>query len=365
MPVGAASAFLTRNAPAITLVPDGSGFLAAWSAGAPSHIFAARLDASFKPTVVREIEPYLGPAYDAIYPDIAAVDGGYAIVWLERERINQPRASAVILRRLSPSFEPSPATQVTWTVDTGIARIAGSDGGVISVLEPQGFIYKVDVNGGSSLTKISDFTVDDAVFAHGAPAALTAAEYRPPAYSYYPFCGWPCPMTSPHWAMRVQVNHAALGATFDNEIAKTTIGFGGGMYLVAWLSDVTKQVGQVNAVRIRADGQALDNFFFTPRFLGTFTPGGAAMRPSIASDGQRFVIAWQSGTDLVGASMLPNGITENFTLAAAPAAVRSPILVFVTPGRFALAYETQSDAEHRQLNFRYVDFVKFRQRSSR
>ncbi|HYU23729.1 MAG TPA: hypothetical protein VEO74_00880, partial [Thermoanaerobaculia bacterium] len=86
-------------------------------------------------------------------------------------------------------------------------------------------------------------------------------------------------------------------------------------------------------------------------------------RPSIAWDGERFLIAWPSGSDIVGATLMPDGRFQNFTLAAAPA--RNPIVVGVMPGRFALAYEVQIDPEHRQLDFRYVDFKVFHRRPSR
>jgi hypothetical protein len=363
MPIGASSAFATRIAPAMALVPDGNGFIAAWSAGAgPCHIYAARLNASFEPVAIRELEPFLGTAYDAIDPDIAAVDGGYALVWLERERIDQPRAAAVILRRLSPTLEPSSATMVTWTGDNGIARIAGGDARAVSVLVPQGFVYTVDLNGGSSLAKVTDWTIEDAAVAHGAPVGVTAVEYLPPQYTYFPLCGWPCPFTSPHWSLKVKVDRSAFATTFSDEVARPAVGFGGGVVLVTWLSDVSKPVGQINAVRIPAEGQLLDNFK-APRNLGSYTPGGASMRPSIAWDGERFLIAWPSGSDIVGATLMPDGRFQNFTLAAAPA--RNPIVIGIKPGRFALAYEVQIDPEHRQLNFRYVDFKVFRQRPSR
>lgn len=362
MPIGAPSAFLTRTAPAMALLPDGGGFIAAWSAGAnPSHIVAARLNASFKPMVIRDLEPFLGPAYDAIYPQIAAIDGGYALVWLERERISQPRASAVILRRLSPELQPSEARMVTWTGESGTARVAGGDAGAVSVLVPQGFVYTVDVNGGSNLTKISDWNIDDAVFGHGAPTGITAALFKPPQFTYFPLCGWPCPLTSPHWSVVAKVDNSAAGATFDNEIGRAAIGFGGGLFVVAWVSDVTKAAGQLNVVRIRADGKTLDNFA-APSSLGSIA-NGATSRASIAWDGERFLIAWQNGSGIAGAAMTPGGQAQTFMLAAAPLA-QNPVVAGVMPGRFALAYEVV-DAEHRQINFRYVDFVRFRQRPSR
>jgi hypothetical protein len=366
MPVANASPYATRIAPPIALVPDGNGYIAAWSAGTnPSHVFVARLNAAFEPVVVREIEPFLGTAYDAIYPDVAAIDGGYALVALERERIDQPRPSAVILRRLSPALDASGATLVTWTGDGGgIARITGGDARAVSVLAPHGFIYTVDVNGGSSLAKVSNSAIDAATVPRDAPLGITAVTYLPPRYTYYPFCGWPCPFTSPHWSVGATVGGFGSGATYDNEIAWPAIGSGGGMYLVTWLSDVTKRTGQINAVRIRADGQLLDKFD-SPRSLGTFTPGGISTRTSIASDGQRFLVAWESDGDLAGAVLQPNGLLQNVTLATGPGQERNPLVVAVMPDRFALAYEVQVDDAHRELRFRTVDFKVFHRRAAR
>jgi len=370
MPIANASRYATRIVPPVALVPDGNGFIAAWSAGTnPAHIFVARLNAAFEPVVVRDLEPFLGTAYDAIYPDIAVIDGGYALVALERERIDQPRAFAVILRRLSPALEASGATLVTWTGDGGgIARITGGDAHAVSVLVPQGFVYTVDVNGGSSLAKISNGTVDVATIPRDAPLGIASATYQPPRYTYYPLCGWPCPLTSPHWSMGMQVgaqpNSFGYGAVYDNEVARPAIGFGGGMYIVAWLSDVSKHTGQISAARVRADGQLLDKFD-SPRSLGTFTPGGASMRPSVASDGQRFLVAWESDGDLAGAVLLPNGLLQNVTLATGPGEERNPLVVGVMPDRFALAYEVQVDDAHRELRFRTVDFKVFHRRAAR
>ncbi|HKS21453.1 MAG TPA: hypothetical protein VJZ76_01545 [Thermoanaerobaculia bacterium] len=366
IPVANASPFATRIAPPIALVPDGNGFIAAWSAGTnPSHIYAARLNAAFEPVAIREIEPFLGTAYDAIYPDINAIDGGYALVALERERIDQPRQSAVILRRLSSALEPSAATLVTWTGENGgIARITGGDAHAVSVLVPHGFVYTVDVNGGNSFTKISNSPIDAATVPRGAPLGITAVTYRPPQYTYYPLCGWPCPLTSPHWSVGATVGDFGFGAIYDNEIARPAIGFGGGMYLVTWLSNLNKPPGQISAARIRADGQPLDKLD-SPRTLGTFTPGGIYSRTSNASDGQRFLVAWESGGDLAGAVLLPNGLLQNVMLATGPGQERNPLVVAVMPDRFALAYEVQVDYTHRELRFRYVDFVQFRRRAVR
>ncbi|HEY6138175.1 MAG TPA: hypothetical protein VI670_10475 [Thermoanaerobaculia bacterium] len=366
MPVANASPFATRIAPAVSLVPDGNGFIAAWSAGTnPSHIYVARLNAAFEPVVLREIEPFLGTAYDAIDPDIAAVDGGYALVALERERIDQPRPFAVILRRLSSALEPSAATLVAWTGESGgIARIAGGDARAVSVLVPNGFLYTIDVNGGSSLAKITNATIDAATIPRGAPLGIATVTYRPPQYTYYPLCGWPCPLTSPHWIVGATVGGFGFGATYDNEIARPAIGFGGGMYLVTWLSDLNKPAGRISAARIRADGQLLDKLD-SPRTLGTFTPGGISSRTSNASDGQRFLVAWESGGDLAGAVLLPNGLLQNVMLATGPGQERNPLVVAVMPNRFALAYEVQVDDAHRELRFRYVDFVQFHRRAAR
>jgi len=51
--------------------------------------------------------------------------------------------------------------------------------------------------------------------------------------------------------------------------------------------------------------------------------------------------------------------------AATPADERNPVVVGVKPGRFALAYEVIVDDQHRELRFRYVDFVQFRRRAAR
>ncbi|HEV2722674.1 MAG TPA: hypothetical protein VG323_21805 [Thermoanaerobaculia bacterium] len=138
----------TRAAPAMALAPDGDGFIAAWSAGAgPSRIYVARFGSSFEPrSPVREIPALEGEAYDAVYPDVARIDGGYGLVWLERERIAQPRVAIVILTRLSLDLAPSPATIVSPISDGSVARTAGGDAHAVSVLA-QGSFVTIDTNG--------------------------------------------------------------------------------------------------------------------------------------------------------------------------------------------------------------------------
>ena len=351
------SPFSTRAAAAMSLARDGNGFVAAWSAGAaPLRVYAARLNASMKPiSPIREFEPLLGAAYDANYPHIAPIDGGYAIVWLERERIMQPRAANVVLRRLSASFEPSPAMSLGPVRDAGLARIVGGDADALTVLV-QGNVVTIDRFGGSTLAPINDWDVEDAV-TRGAPIAVTTRQFAPPP----PFFSGG---SVGSWNLKMQFDRSTFNGSSTNEVSGPSIGFGGGMYLVAWLDNVAKIAGQVNAVRIDTQGRLLD-LFFRPLSLGSFAGNVRDTRPSIAWDGERFLIAWQSAHDIAGATLTPDGHVQTFTLVATAADERDPIVVGVIPGRFGLAYEVRVDEQHRQLNFRYVDFKAFRQRPSR
>ena len=357
------SRFDTRITAAMALAHDGNGFVAAWSAGSsPSRIFAARLNGSFQPIgAVREIPTYQGDAFDANYPDIAPVDGGYALVWLERERSAMMQPARLILRRFSPAFEPLEPAAVAFTPDTSFARVVPGAGGALSILVKPGFAYTIDAHGVTNLVNIGDIS-DDVVAPPGVPIAGTGVEFKPPQASYYTWCGWPCPLTSPHWQIKAQVGNTLLGTTFDQEIARSGIGFGGGLYVVAWFDNLSKAPGFVRASRIRAsDGEMLD-IFARSRTLGTFNPFSTPSRPSIAWDGERFLIAWASDGDIAGASMTPDGRVDTFTLAATAADERAPLVVGVMPGRFALAYEIRIDDQHRQLAMRYVDFKVFSRR---
>jgi len=162
----------------------------------------------------------------------------------------------------------------------------------------------------------------------------------------------------------VQFDGSTFNGSSTNEVSGPSIGFGGGMYVVAWLDNVAKIAGQVNAVRIDSQGRLLD-LFFRPLSLGSFAGNVRDTRPSIAWDGERFLIAWQSAHDIAGATLTRDGHVQTFTLVATTADERDPIVVGVMPGRFALAYEVQIDPEHRQLNFRYVDFKVFHRRAAR
>jgi len=362
------SPFSTRAVPAMALARDGDGFVAAWSAGAaPSRIYAVRLNASFKAiSPIREFAPYFGAAYDANYPDIVPIDGGYALVWLERERIAQPRLAIAVLARLTPAFEPSRATVVTVAADSSLARVVGGNSDSVSVLV-QGNVFTVGVNGAETQTAISAAGVDDAV-TRDAPIAVTTHVFHP-GFTCISFCGG-IPNRPATWTLDVQINHSTFSGTLSSEPSGPSIAYGGGVYVVVWFDSVNLPSGDVNAVRFR-DGAQLEPFNAAPK-LGSRAVNGRETRPSVAWDGERFLIVWQTRSpfdsftyDLAGAVLTPDGHVQSFPLVTTPADERNPIVVGVMPGRFALAYETQSDAEHRQLNFRYVDFVKFRQRPSR
>ena len=348
------SPFSTRVAPAMSLAPDGDGFVAAWSAGAaPSRIYAARLNAAFKPvSPILKLESYLGEAFDANYPDIAPIDGGYAIVWLERERISMPRPASVILARLTPAFALQPAMEVTGVADNGLARIVDGNADHVSVLV-QGNVFTLNANGSRELTQISSANVEDASVPRGAPVAVATRQFNPP--TYIPWCGGTPACTFGSWSLRVQFDKSTFSTNFDKEFAGPAIGYGNGIYLVAWLDNVTKPAGFVGAVRLRANGTAVDPFI-RPMTLGNYAGNEWSTRPSIAWDGERFLVVWQSGHEIVGAASMPGGGFDNFTLVTTPADAQRPLVVAVRPGRFALAYEVPVDAEHRQLAWRSIDF---------
>lgn len=363
------SPFSTRAAAAMSLARDGDGFVGAWSAGAaPSRIYAVRLNASFKPiSPIREFATYFGAAYDANYPDIAPIDGGYALVWLERERIAQSRPAIAVLARLSPAFEPSSATVVSVVADSGLARIVGGNVDVVSVLV-QANVFTVGLNGATGQTAISGAGIDDAV-TRGAPIAVTTHTFHP-GFTCIFFCGG-TPSTPATWTLGVQFDRATFSGVFSNEPSGPAIGYGGGTYVVAWFDSVNLPSGDVNAVRLRVDGTQLDAFN-APLNLGTRAVNGRETRPSVAWDGERFLIVWQTRSpsdpftyDLAGASLTLDGRVQTFTLLATPDDERNPIVVGVMPGRFALAYEVRADEQHRQLAARYVDFKVFRRRASR
>ena len=356
----------TRLAPAMSIARDGDGFVAAWSGG--TAINAARLDASLQPVApVREIHPYLGDAYEANYPDIAPLDGGgYALVWLERENIWQPRNATAVLSRFNAVFEPSPPVAVGPLPDSGLARIAGGGAGAVSVLV-QGNVVALDRNGVATLALINTWAVDDAVAA-GAEIALAARAFDPGQ----PPCSFPTfqsacwrPAT---WELKVQIGAKTFSQVFTGELAPPAIGFGGGMHLVAWLIDANEPGGRIAAARIR-DGAALDSFAH-PLILGGNT--SAPSRPSIAWDGERFLVAWQvrsasdpTSFDIAAAALTPDGRVQPFNVADTTADERNPIVTAVKPGRFVLAYEVAADAGRRQLVARTIDFKVFRRRAAR
>ncbi|HKS21452.1 MAG TPA: hypothetical protein VJZ76_01540 [Thermoanaerobaculia bacterium] len=349
----------TRLAPAMSIVPDGDGFVAAWSSG--NAVYAARLNAAFVPvTPVHELRPLRGAAYEANYPNISPIDGGYALVWLERENIWQPRTATAVLCRLTAAFEPSQPIAVSPLADSGLARVAGGDANAISVLV-QGNVFTVDRNGVTEMKPINSWALDDAV-TPGARIAVVSREFTPenppcpPPFIFGSACWRPAT-----WDLKVQIDTLTFTRRFTAELAPLSIGFGADTHLVAWLADAKKPGGRIAAVRIRNRVQ-LDSFN-SPLILGGNT--SASSRPSIAWDGERFLIAWEAHGDIYGAAMTPEGQVQPFTLVATATDGLNPIVVGVKPGRFALAYEVRVDDQHRELVARTVDFKVFHRRAAR
>jgi len=77
--------------------------------------------------------------------------------------------------------------------------------------------------------------------------------------------------------------------------------------------------------------------------------------PSVASDGDRYVVVWELQNDILGAVVGPDGTVTPFTVAASSADERTPTVVAAGPGTFLVAY-VKSGPSDRRIAVRTMTF---------
>jgi hypothetical protein len=97
-----------------------------------------------------------------------------------------------------------------------------------------------------------------------------------------------------------------------------------------------------------------------PISIGGFTDWQQPPRPSMATDGERFVIVWRSwnrsGFDVVGAVVDPvTFLVTPLSIATTAADERETGVAAIAPGRFLITY-TVTTGNERRLAARFLDF---------
>lgn len=145
--------------------------------------------------------------------------------------------------------------------------------------------------------------------------------------------------------------------------AAPAIGTDGSDVLIAWFQGAQTNGGNVVATRLQPSSFAtFPKAVQSPLILGNFAPTTDVTRPDIASDGERYVVVWQTiGThgehDVVGASVDRKGTVVPLSIATSLDDERYPSVITVGPGKFLVAYEKMSNVD-RRIAGRFVTFAE-------
>jgi len=341
--------------PAMSIVKTDGGFIAAWSAGlAQSRITIARLDTTLRviERTQRDVTPVSGAGYDAVFPDLVPTANGYLLACLERPRVAGMRdVPMAVVFSVSPSLDATPRLAVPAT--DGIVRAFPRDDGGLDVIASS-TLYRVTPEGTLFVMSRFEMTAADATFAGGKPVVVSAQLVDNIFASPLPLSK--LAMLSVSDTVDT-ILHADRALQLD--VAAGGIGSDGTHLLVSWFIGTKLGGGAVYAARGESNSvrTTMSADFDVPLTIGTFGPRFVTSRPSIASDGERFLVVWRdraSRSKISGAIVTADGKSTALTIAESDAELNAPIAIAAGRGTFVVGYEIESDADHRILARRYV-----------
>jgi hypothetical protein len=363
-----------QRAPA--LAHDGQGYLVAWedSRGAtssyPARVVAARIDAAgavLDPSGI----VFGSPAASQIAPAVASNGAGYLATWVEGAASSALAIKAARLGLDGAILDPA-----------GIVLLQGGAAGVYDC-RPSA------ASDGSRYAIVWRCLGVDSVVVGG---AVIAADGSVPASVHPPAAGWPTfsgpPAIAFHgsgylvaWgegpgrmlAARVAAGGsnvdttplvlASAGATLD----RPSVACGAGTCLVVWeacdnLSQSPCPGSQVFGARFGAASGVLDTKPFP-----ISTHGTRREAPSVAFDGDRFVVTWQDDTsgslDLVGTWIALDGTVlepAGVPISSFPTEERAPALAGHGGGEALAVYQrfdTEAPFDNVRVRARFLSFV--------
>jgi hypothetical protein len=365
--------------PAIAMARDSRGVAIAWTMSGPAgeRIYIARLngtghvDGSTREVPVSSTTDPL----DAISPSIASSEtgSGFTLAWIEVSQTSPLLPARAMYCRLDADLKPStpsvlrPLTELTSPVIVRSARTTWMAVGR-DVWQVQGHS---SLNGpiDTGLAAASDMTVGtdfpQIVGSHRVTGDSTCDPSPGCRVPGGPPFGGTCydQCRIDHYLYSLDflaLYSAATSKIYSFESgAQPAVQSNGHDVLVAWFEGAPSNGGYVVAVRLLPESFA--NF---PKaisvVLGTFARGNGLTRPDIATDGQRYVVVWQTTSpagdhDILGASIDANGEVTPLTIATSGADERAPSVVAVGEGTFLVAYEKFNSGGGR-LAGRFVNF---------
>jgi hypothetical protein len=158
--------------------------------------------------------------------------------------------------------------------------------------------------------------------------------------------------------MAIYTTFQSVPFTFESE-AQPAIASDGRDVLIAWFRGTQATGGEVVVDRF-SELVNFDVVTQNPQEIGTFGPDNMPVRADVATDGERYVIVWQSRTpafdhDIVAAALDRAGHVTRYTIASSSDDERNPSVIATRDGAFLIAYEKISGAD-RRIAHQFITF---------
>jgi len=157
------------------------------------------------------------------------------------------------------------------------------------------------------------------------------------------------------YGLRLMAPFAAFGGpSFHEESdAQPAIQSDGRDLLIAWYLGAEARGGSVVVNRLTEQSLgAFEAMAANPRQIGFFAPESGAVRPDIATDGERYLVVWQTKRglaehDIEAAVIERDGTVTPLTIASSADDERQPSVISTRRGAFLVAYEKISRTDRR------------------
>lgn len=372
-PLRARVVFADVAAPAVAMARDRQGVAIAWTmqgAKRTDMVYVARLNraGNIAGAVVEVPTTAANGDVNATYPSIAVspTGTGFTVAWTELYVGAQSRPSRVMYCRLDASLKPSTPRALTLVSHQAPAIVRS---GKATWIASGNSVWPIHENGTAAQPLNAGTPVSDMVANADFPRLISAQRItngftclaQPGCMGF----GWPwagvcyeqCRIYDYSLALQfVSLNAESTRTTFPfNTLAQPAMTSNGENVLIAWLHGNQTTGGTVNAAftNVASDLQS-------GKVIGRFSPDSGATRPDIATDGERYVIAWRTTSplgdhDIAGAMIDLAGNVTEFSIATSDADERDPSVIATANGTFLVAYEKVEKGE-RRIAGRFLSF---------
>lgn len=359
--------------PAVALAADDRGVAGAWVDH--GRIYATRVDA--RGNVAGEVHeiPFSSAKrpLEASCPSMAKSPSGsgFTLAWLEESQ-DDVRA---IYTRLDAELTPEPPKVLTVMYATPEAPVLVRSG-ASTWITANNFVWQLRADGSLDLPLLAAMPASDmianapfprlvgatkAVTIHQCSANPGCSVPSGPFRGYcYPYPGCRIDVETGYALkfMAIYTTFQSVPFTFESA-AQPAIASDGRDVVIAWFRGTQSTGGEVVVDRF-SDLVNFDVVTQNPQVIGSFGPENVPVRPDVATDGERYVVVWQTRTpaydhDIAGAVLDRQGHVTKFTVASSADDERNPSVIATRDGAFFIAYEKISGTD-RQIARQFIAF---------